>query len=150
MVCYYLFCLKLIFMIWFQFREKSIRLRVRLILDLLPIGSMIISKLVNFSAVHFFISEMAQMSLNPTICKLPSNCNIVWFSSLLSLHGKKYLCSTSPSPVYSWWDLQSFKSFLMVWHLCFCFVPPYFKFETITDSFTDSWAEGRLIKEKCK
>lgn len=52
-MCYYLFYLKLIHLIVFQFIENSIRLGVRLIPDQPPIGSMTLGKLVNLSTIYF-------------------------------------------------------------------------------------------------
>ena len=44
-------------------------------------------------------------------------------------------------------SLLSFKSFLLVLHLSLCFVPAYFKFDSITDSFI-KWAEIDHAEEK--
>ena len=44
-------------------------------------------------------------------------------------------------------SLLSFKSFLLVLHLSLCFVPAYFKFDSIIDSFI-KWAEIDHAEEK--
>lgn len=149
-MCYYLFYLKRIHLILFQFTEKSIRLGVRLVPDQPPIGLTTLGKLVNLSAIYFLKWHWCLWARR----SLPILALYV-FHLYYSYVTKNFMLDESSLCVKKSFCFVAlvFKGFLWFYIcslLCACLFYIWLHHWQLykVNGTRSSWGEGRLIKEK--